>query len=283
MIDLHCHTTASDGSESPTEFIKQAKIAGIHTAAITDHDTVEGILEAKAEGAKLGVRVIPGIELAAEVKFGRMHILGYHIDPNSLSLNFALFELREARKLRMAKIVQTLQQRGYKINLEEVNEVVGGAVPGRPHLALVLVKCGYALTIKEVMNSGILSDEAIEKIPRKRLSPKECLEAICNAGGIPVLAHPYQTKLDYHEIKQLAYKLKPLGLAGIETAYPEHSESMTQAYRSIAKDIGLIETGGSDWHGKNKPHIQLGIGKGDLQVPEKFLTELDKVKAAKRV
>jgi len=279
-IDLHCHTTASDGTFSPEEFILEAKRLGVTTVAITDHDTLDGIQEAVDAGEKAGVRVIPGVELSAEFSGGRVHVLGYHIDYTDPTLVGTLAEMANERKERIPKVVKALQGIGFKITEEDVAKHVGNAgSPGRPHVASALVEKGYYPSIKAAMDGGVLSDGQPGDIPRKKLSPIECVQLIANAGGIPVLAHPYQTKLDDAALDKFVGELSEWGLAGIETYYSEHTPEMTAKYQKLAAAWHLIETGGSDWHGTVKPGIELGRGRGGLDVPIACVTALDKIKA----
>jgi len=277
MIDLHCHTTASDSDKTPKEFIEEAANANVTTVAITDHDTVDGIVEALNEGAKRGVRVIPGIELSAEVEHGRVHVLGYHIDYNDENLINTLEKLNEGRRQRVPKIVEALQKAGINITVDEVKKFATGTI-GRPHVAAALVEKGYETSIKSAMSTGVLADGGIADIKHKKLSPKECVELITASGGIPVLAHPYQTKLDDKQLDMFIASLVPFGLKGIETVYSEHTEEMTSQYKALASKYNLIETGGSDWHGTIKPGINLGVGRGNLNVPQKFVDQLDAIK-----
>ena len=277
MIDLHCHTTASDGSKSPREFIQEAYEKRLQVVAITDHDTIDGIEEAEREGEIKGIRVIPGIELSAESSEGNRHILGYHIDPSNPELLKILEENRQSRKGKIPKVIAALNAAGYDITLEEVKAKAAGTI-GRPHVAAVLVEKGYEPSIKAAINTGILADGGIADIKRKKLTAEECVELITKAKGIAVLAHPYQTKLEGQALEKFIESLVPHGLKGIEVYYSEHTEDMMQEYKHIASKFSLIETGGSDWHGSIKPHIQLGTGKGNLCVPQACVDALDNIK-----
>lgn len=276
MIDLHCHTTASDGSSSPTKFIQDAAKLGVHTVALTDHDTTAGIAEATATAERLNIRVIPGVELSADSKTGNIHILGYHIDVDNPKLTI-LTDLKNAKAEKALKMVEILQKNGYDITWDDVKAIATGVI-GRPHIAQVLVQKGYEPSIKVAIDSGILADNGICDIQRPKLSAEQCVELISSVNGIAVLAHPYQTKFNNTELDAFIKRLIPHGLKGIETLYSEHSEEMTNTYRALAAKYQLIETGGSDWHGTIKPHIQLGTGRGNLTIPQSFVTVLDSKK-----
>lgn len=278
MIDLHCHTTASDGSKTPKEFIAEAAKKGLHIVAITDHDTIEGVEEAMLEGEKYGIRVIPGIEFSAEDENnGNKHILGYHIDHHNPELLRVLKENKKSREDKIPKMIDALQAAGYKITLEEVLAKASGTI-GRPHVAAVLVEKGYEPSIKVAIESGVLVNGGIADIKRKKLTAVECVELIAQSNGIPVLAHPYQTKLEKEDLESFVEELTLHGLQGIETHYSEHTPDMTAECKALAAKFNLIETGGSDWHGSIKPHIQLGTGRGTLVVPQQCVDDLDRLK-----
>ena len=270
-IDLHVHTTASDGTASPAEAVKLAKAAGLSAIAITDHDTVSGYAEAAEAGKALGVEVIPGIEIST--KYGRaVHILGYYIDPDSDKLAPVLEWVVRDRDERNRKMAGLMAADGLPVSYEEMHRRFG-AVIGRPHFAEVLVELGLAKDVRDAF------DRYVEKgqkyyLPRNFLSIERSIEIIREAGGIPVLAHPFQYKLDEAGLRELIEHCMESGLKGIECRYSGYSTEQSKYLSRLAEEYGLIKTGGSDFHGENKKHISIGTGTGALEVPYQYLEKL---------
>ena len=270
-IDLHVHTTASDGTASPAEAVELAKAAGLSAIAITDHDTVSGYAEAAEAGKALGVEVIPGIEIST--KYGRaVHILGYYIDPDSDKLAPVLEWVVHDRDERNRKMAELMAADGLPVSYEEMHRRFG-AVIGRPHFAEVLVELGLAKDIRDAF------DRYVEKgqkyyLPRNFLSIERSVEIIREAGGIPVLAHPFQYKLDDAGLRELIEHCMESGLKGIECRYSGYSTEQSKYLGRLAEEYGLIKTGGSDFHGENKKHISIGTGTGALEVPYQYLEKL---------
>ena len=270
-IDLHVHTTASDGTASPAEAVKLAKAAGLSAIAITDHDTVSGYAEAAEAGKALGVEVIPGIEIST--KYGRaVHILGYYIDPDSDKLAPVLEWVVRDRDERNRKMAELMAADGLPVSYEEMHRRFG-AVIGRPHFAEVLVELGLAKDVRDAF------DRYVEKgqkyyLPRNFLSIERSVEIIREAGGIPVLAHPFQYKLDDAGLRELIEHCMESGLKGIECRYSGYSTEQSKYLSRLAEEYGLIKTGGSDFHGENKKHISIGTGTGALEVPYQYLEKL---------
>lgn len=273
MIDLHSHTTASDGSLTPTQLVERAARVGVKALAITDHDTLDGLAEAMGAGIRFGVEIVPGLEVSAEYRPGTMHILGYFIDLESAQLQAQLGRLRAARDERNPKIVDRLRALGIDISLQEVLEVSGGEVVGRPHFARVMVEKGYVEDADEAFRK-YLSKGAPAYVEKVRLHPKLAIEAIRNAGGVAVLAHPYQLRVDDAETERVVKELKEYGLDGLEVIYSRHKPSQVEYYSRLAAHYDLLITGGSDFHGLTKPDIEVGIGLGQLCVPERLLDAL---------
>jgi len=275
-IDLHAHTTASDGSLTPRELVHLAKSEDLSAIAITDHDTMDGVEEGLNEGEKCGVEVVPGLEIS--VKFsGEMHILGYYVDRNCEELREALKRLQQYRRERNPRIIQKLQELGLDITMAEAEQAAGGNVVGRPHIAQVLVNKGYTATPDEAFDK-YLEEGKPAYVSKEKLTPAEGIRLIARAKGIPVLAHPKSLGLTEWELDQLIESLKCEGLMGIEVYYSTHSEEETALYLKLARKHQLLLTGGSDFHGAPKPEIRLGKGLGDLQVCEYLLEELKKVR-----
>ena len=273
-IDLHTHTTASDGSMTPTELIRRAVSKGLAAIAVTDHDCVDGVEEALAEGRRQGIEVIPGLEISAEFDRGTMHILGFFVDWKKESLRRRLFELQEARRLRNPKITKKLQEQGLEITHEEVVAASGGGQVGRPHFAKVLVQKGYVASMEEAFEK-YLKRGGPGYIEKFRFSPQESIALIHEAGGVAVLAHPFTLGLKSAEMENdLLAELTQTGLDGIEVYYSKNAPEDTIHYLRLCESYGLLPTGGSDFHGAHKPDIDLGIGRGNLQVPLKLLEAL---------
>lgn len=267
MIDLHMHSTCSDGTFSPAELVRAAKAAGVTHMALTDHDTVSGLAEARAEAGRQGIAFLGGLEISAELQPGTMHILGYGFDESSPALLDKLEVVQRARRERNPKIVRKLNDLGFDLTMEEIESEAGGTVVGRPHFAAVMVKKGQAATTQEVFDRYLAKGKpAYEN--KARLSPEESIAAIRDAGGVAVLAHPLQMKArDEAELEAMIGRLVRAGLQGLECHYRNHTEEDTARFLKLASDHGLFPTGGSDFHGANRPKIHLGTGEGNLKVP----------------
>lgn len=275
IIDLHTHSSASDGSMSPVELVRHARERGIAAIALTDHDTVDGVKDALEEGNRIGVEVIPGIEISVEFR-PEMHILGFFPDREKyLNIKKELDIVKQGREVRNKKIIRRLNELNVAITEQEVKEVAIGDVVGRPHIARVLVSRGYVKSIDEAFDK-YLSKEGLAYFKRFELKPADGLRAIKNAGGIPVIAHPVYLRMNYDELDKLILELKTYGLAGLEAYYSENTKEDTGRFLRLAIKHDLIVTGGSDFHGTFKSGIELGSGKGNLLVPTELL---DKLKA----
>lgn len=277
-IDLHLHTTHSDGSLSPTEVLALAKKAGVSTLAITDHDIVDGIPEAITIGASLGIEVIPGIEVSSRLGDAELHILGYFLDWKDPALSRRLELVRASRHRRNPLIVEKLNALGLALTYQEVQELAGTESVGRPHIARVLMQKGYVQSAKEAFDR-YLADGAAAYVPRELPDPSEAIAWIRAAHGIPVLAHPVWAKQNEAGLLKLCEKLKGEGLMGIEVHYSTHKPQQTSEYLNIANRLDLLVTGGSDFHGVTKPDIEVGIGRGGLKVSPRLLEPLKKAAA----
>ncbi len=279
LCDLHAHTTASDGDLSPVELVNLAVETGLSALGVTDHDTVGGIAEA-IEAAKIaGLALAPGVEISAEFVPGTLHMLGYFIDHECPELLEALEGMRGGRDVRNSKIIGKLNDLGLSISMDEVLAAAGGDSISRNHIAQVILEKGYCAERQEVFDK-YLAKGAAAYFDRLRYGPRESIELIRSAGGLPVLAHPYQTKLEGEELESLVEELTGYGLAGIEALYTKHSPEQTAHYLAMAKRFGLLVTGGSDFHGNSKPDVKLGSGHGELEVPLELFERLRK--AAKK-
>jgi len=274
FVDLHSHSTASDGTLAPAEVAKLALRAGLSGWALTDHDTIGGVAEAADESARLGIDFLPGIEISAEYAHpGTMHILGYGIDVHSSVLHDLTRRLIEGRDNRNPKIVKKLQELGVAISMNEVENEAGGTVVGRPHIAAILHRKGYVSSIKDAFNK-YLAPGGAAYFDKERLSPRRALEMIIDSGGIPVLAHPFQLRCESDEkLESVVRELIDLGLAGIEVMHSDHTPDLVSKYTALVDRLGLLKTGGSDFHGGNKKDIELGYARGQ-RVPREFLDGL---------
>jgi len=258
MIDLHVHTNVSDGSFCPREVVRMAANLGIKAIALTDHDSVAGITEAQIEGSALGVEVLSGVEISTEWDNGILHLLGYFVNPNDPDLLSALGYLKNGRQERIPKIISKLNDQNVHITVEEVCSEATGGVPGRPHVANVLLKKEYVKTRQEAFDR-FLKKGASAYVEKVKLPVIKSIEVIKKAGGIPVLAHPYSLGGNHqNRLEETIQYLVSHGLKGIEVFYPEHTPEQVKIYIEIAERFDLVITGGTDFHGANKPEVKLG-------------------------
>ncbi|MEW5725073.1 MAG: PHP domain-containing protein [Thermodesulfobacteriota bacterium] len=279
LIDLHVHTTASDGSHEPARLVDLAREIGLKALGVTDHDTVDGLDQALVRGRETGFEVVPGIEISSEFSPGTMHMLGYFVDHLQTSFTSRLNELQEARRRRNPQMVEKLNGLGFGLTLAEVEAAAGGGQVGRPHFARVMVAKGYVPDSKEAFDKYLAKGRPAY-MDKFRLSPAESIALIAQAGGLAVLAHPLTLKLAPAELENLVAGLKEAGLAGIEVYYSEHTPQMALKYLALAAKFDLAPTGGSDFHGDSKGGISLGRGFGNLAVPYAFLDGLKKRRKA---
>jgi predicted metal-dependent phosphoesterase TrpH len=272
-IDLHVHSTISDGTLSPTEVVAYAKKKNLCAIALTDHDTIEGLQEAQIAGKEYGIEVIPGVELAAEYKDREIHILGLFIDPDNTCFKQKLFHLQTARMDRNKKMLTKFQNIGIHITMDDLEQAADKDVITRAHFARALFQKGYVKDLKQAFDR-YLSPGMPGYIQREIFSPKECIEMIHHAGGISVLAHPTLYHLSINELDLLIKNLKENGLGGIEAIYSLYSNDQEDHMRTLAHRYNLAITGGSDFHGSNKKHIDLGIGRGNLKIEYDVLQSL---------
>ncbi|WHZ22307.1 MAG: putative PHP family metal-dependent phosphoesterase [Nitrospira sp.] len=278
-IDLHLHTTHSDGSFSTREVMTFAKQAGVTALAITDHDIVEAIPEASTIGTELGIEVVPGVEISSRLGESELHILGYFLHWTDPLLNQRLATLRDSRHDRNPKIVRRLNELGIDITYDEVRALAGTESVGRPHIARVLMDKRVVTSAKEAFDR-YLANGRPAFVDRELPEPTEAVRWIHEAGGVPVLAHPTWVRTSAEGLRTLLHQLKEAGLGGIEVHYSTHTPSQTTEYLALAKQCDLLVTGGSDFHGVTKPDIEVGIGRGQLKVSEKLLDPLRKAATA---
>ena len=273
MIDLHTHSTASDGKLYPAELMRHAQAVGIEVIALTDHDTLSGLEEASEEAARIGVELIPGVEISAENKPGTLHMLGYYVDPSDAELMETLSWLRGGRDDRNHIILSKLAELGCPLEWDEVAALAGGESMGRPHIATAMVNRGYVSSFNDAFDR-YLGKGAAAYTDRDKMTPEIAIKCIRSAGGLPVLAHPQTLSLSDDELSDLLSRLTSMGLAGVEVYYYSHSEEETALYTSLARRYDLIVTGGSDFHGPGMIETRLGVGRGNMKIPKSIADDL---------
>ena len=245
-IDLHLHTTASDGALTPGDLVREARAHGLECIAVTDHDSTNGIEEATAEGQRLGVQVIPGIEMSTDIPRAEVHVLGYYLDYQDQQFQVLLRQLREGRKERAEKMVAKLAEMGLPLPWERVLEVAGSGSVGRPHVAQVMLECGYVSSLAEAFTDYI-GRNAPAYVERYKLTPAEAVQMILGVGGLPVLAHPAEVVT----LSQVLPDLTAAGLVGLECYYFGYSPGAVEGLVALADERGLVPTGGTDFHGRD--------------------------------
>lgn len=273
-IDLHLHSTCSDGSKTPTEIVEGAAAIGLTGIALTDHDTLAGIPVAAQAAKSHGLRFIGGTELSVLWKGQSMHMLVYFLDPAGGPLEDLMEELRDSRELRNNQIAGKLQDLGLEITIEEVITEAGGGVIGRPHFAGVMIQKKYVENVPEAFDRYLAAGRPAYT-PRKRLTAERAIRLGRESGAVPVIAHPHTLNLRADEFAEGFAELVDFGLGGIEAYYGEYTPALRTRIAEICEDLGIVATGGSDYHGKYKPHLSIGTGKGDLRVPDFVFDQLE--------
>lgn len=268
LCDLHTHSTFSDGSCSPKELLETAKAAGLVAVALTDHNTVDGLKTFLTDGKNYGIEAVAGVEISCDYNGKELHVLALFIE-NRLSEMQKFLEISKSRKEESNKLLaENLVNKGYKIDYEQIKLQTVGSI-NRVHFANELIKKGYIKTVKEGFDT-VLSENAGFYLQPKRLTVFEVIDFIKTINAISVLAHPL-LNLTKEELIEFLPEAKQMGLKAIETRYSKYSIAEQEFCTRLAKDFGLLESGGSDFHGANKPDIKIGVGQGGLQVPYKFL------------
>jgi len=287
LIDLHCHTTASDGTASPSGIVALAAELGLDALAITDHDTLAGYDEAAPHARRAGLDLICGVELSTRPHLTArterppsVHLLGYFLDAEpSAAFRHWLCSHQESRRARNLTLIARLQDLGVAIKLDEV-EAIGGSLTGRPHFARILQQKGYVQSRQEAFDV-YLADDAQAGVERAEPGLLEGIRRIVDGGGLASLAHPVRLEAcDAAFLQKFLPALVDAGLQGLEVYHSDHTPQQTQSYAALAHEFGLVETGGSDFHGDNKPGVQLGTGRGPLALP---LTVLENMRRIARV
>jgi 3',5'-nucleoside bisphosphate phosphatase len=271
-IDLHTHSTASDGSLRPRELVRYAQEKGICAIALTDHDTVDGLSDAMDEAEKIGIEVIPGVEIGVDFA-PEMHILGYFSKNDYVKIREVLINLRKSRDERNPKIIGKLRELGFDISMQEVEDEAKGLVVGRPHIAKVLMDKGYVDTVSEAFDKYLGSGKPAH-FKKDKLTPGQGIQEITKAGGIAVLAHPIYLGKNNPQLDELLETLVTYGLKGIEAHYVTNTRDDTGNLLRLALKHRLLVTGGSDFHGSFKPDVEIGTGHGNLQIPYELLEKL---------
>jgi predicted metal-dependent phosphoesterase TrpH len=274
FVDLHTHSTASDGTVPPRDVVRLAAEQGLAAIALTDHDTIAGVVDAAEQARLLGIEFLPGIEISCEYpRPGTMHLLGYGIDASSRHLRDMTIGLLDARNERNSRMVKRLQEIGIPVSMDDILEEAGDGVVGRPHFANVLVKKGIVSSRSEAFNI-YLGQGGRAYLDKERLGSSRAIELIHASGGVAVLAHPSQLlKENFAQLRTEVRNLVDQGLDGIEVVHSDHREALIQELSDLADDLKLLKTGGSDFHGDAKPHIRLGFA-GARRVPMEYYEQL---------
>jgi hypothetical protein len=278
-IDLHTHTTFSDGTLTPDELVSEAIKHDITALAVTDHDTLLGIGPTLDAAGKKPVTIVPGVELSIDMELrngGYIHLLGLFIDHRDKTLTGRLATLRQARDERNQKILKKLNDLNIKISADELDRQAGKGSAGRPHIAELMRQKGYVENLKEAF-TRYLAEGAPAHVDREKLGFRDACTLIHQAGGLAILAHPVSLNItDELELERMLLKLRSLGMDGLEVYSSFHRRNFSERLLIMAEVHGLLISGGSDFHGTNKPDIRLGLGLGNLNIPVKIFTDLQK-------
>ncbi len=275
-VDLHTHSTASDGSLSPRQLVDEAISAGLHALALTDHDTVSGVAEAMAAARKKHLNFVPGVELSIDFPLpgkAHLHLLGLFVNPDNSTLTSTLNELAEARERRAEQTVEKLNALGMTLSIEALKESARGSI-GRPHIAELMMKNGYVNTVWEAFDKYLAKGKP-GYVGKKKLNLTQATELVHQAGGLAVLAHPISlNRPTYAAYTQLFRQFKKQGVDGVEVYYVSHNWNFIKYLLETAQKLKWCISGGSDFHGSVKPDIQLGKGRGNLYVPDTVYANL---------
>lgn len=268
MIDLHTHSTISDGSDPPERIPELAAAAGCRAVALTDHDRLDGIPAARAAAEAVGVELVSGCELSCEIERGTMHVLVYFLEPGDGPLQDELVRLQDERERRNVVMCERIG-----ISYDDLQAEAGGIGAGRPHAAALLVRDGRASSIQDAFDLWLAKGRP-GYVEKERLAPADAMRLAVASGGVPVLAHPRSLELEPAALRSAIAELQGLGLVGMECVYGRYSPADRAGLVALADELGLVATGGSDHHGTYKPDLSVGTGTGDLDVPDAALEEL---------
>jgi len=280
VIDLHTHSTVSDGGETPEQVVEMAFGAGLSAVALTDHDRLDGVGPARRRASELGVELVAGCELSCEHE-GTMHVLVYFLEPGEGPLQDELVRLQAARDNRNERMVARLAELGLPVTYDEMVEEAGGMGMGRPHVAGILVRKGVVGSVQEAFDTWLAKGRPAYQ-PKERLDPPTALRLARSSGATPVLAHPRSIGQEGVELERTIRELAGHGLDGLEAIYGRYSDDERDGVARLARRLGLVVTGGSDYHGSYKPDLSVGTGRGDLAVPDTALVALKERAAAPR-
>lgn len=274
MIDLHCHTLHSDGTDTPERLVLLGEEAGLTALCLTDHDTLGGIPDFLAQQPKVKVRLLVGTELSCRFLGRSLHILGLLVDPRDARFQARLLELRGRREDRNLRMTTRLAEVGCPVSLEEVQAQAETPLLSRVHFARALAAKGYVRRPQEAFER-LIGDDGPAFVPREELSPAEAARWIREAGGVPVVAHPGRFAGGSFRWDEAMRDLQREGIEGLEGYYGEYRAAEQRYFVGLAKRLGMVVTGGSDYHGANKPGLRLGAGRGGLKVPDGLLAALE--------
>lgn len=273
MIDLHTHSTESDGTLTPEELMQLAADTGLSAIALTDHDTVGGLSKAEPVARQLGIELIPGIELSTDYNGTEVHMLGFYIDNTNPAFLAKLQEFIDSRDVRNEKMAFLLQTEGFDITLEQLYQEYPESVITRAHFARYLVEHGFVKD-RDTVFRKYLGDNCRCYVPREKITPFEAIDLIRLGGGLSFFAHPVLCHMNHDRLRFFVKDLKEAGLTGMEAIYSMNTPGDERNMKKLAEEFGLLISGGSDFHGENKPYIHLGTGRGNLRIPESILEEI---------
>ena len=280
-IDLHVHSTASDGTLTPAQVVRHAAEQDLDAIALTDHDTVSGIREAMAEAKEAGIRLIPGIELASRYQGIEIHILGLFVDWEHAGFLAGLEDIRSIRSRRNEEMLRRFNRDGIDLTMEDLTGTNPGTVITRAHFARALVSKGYAADVNRAFKTYLQAGGPYVP-PREIVTPEAAVNLLHQAGAFIALAHPTLYKLGWEEIRSLVSLLKKLGMEGLEVYHSSNNQYESGRLKDIAREYGLLPTGGSDFHGSNKPDIAIGRGRGGLRVSSLLLDDIEQFREQSR-
>jgi hypothetical protein len=273
MIDLHTHSTVSDGSDPPARIPELAAAAGCSAVALTDHDRLDGLAEARARAQALDVELVPGCEVSCEWAPGTLHVLVYFVEPGEGPLQEELARLQADRAERNRQMIDRLSAAGLPVTLEELDAEAGGKGAGRPHMASILMRKGVVGSVQEAFDRYLARGRP-GYVSKARLAPRTVAELARGSGGVAVLAHPLSLQLGELELTSAVAELADAGFSGLEARYGRYSPEERAGLTDVAGRHGLVVTGGSDYHGTFKPDLSVGTGRGDLSVPDTTVAAL---------
>ena len=279
FVDLHTHTTASDGTDAPAALVRKAAALGLAAVAITDHDTLSGLAEAEEAGQQHGIEVIRGCELGVASAYGEMHLLGLWLPEDASLLETTLVDLRRRRESRNLRMLEKLEQLGYPVAYESVLHFAGGESVGRPHIASALLEKGYVASRDEAF-ARFLGARGAAYVPRELLTPEQGVALMAGLGATVCIAHPMLMRCPPAWFDDILPRLKECGLSAIEAYHSEHSAADERFCAELARRYSLGLSGGSDYHGLTKPAVRLGRGRGGLRVTAAILDALKRHRAA---